>query len=100
MGQGQLVLVVEDHPANQLMICEQLRQLGCATTVASTGLSSLSILKGKPDIQLILMDCSLPDINGYEAARRIRAQERAEGRALVPIVAISAANDDAHRESA
>lgn len=98
VGQGQLVLVVEDHPANQLMICEQLRQLGCATTVASTGLSSLSILKGKPDIQLILMDCSLPDINGYEAARRIRAQERAEGRALVPIVAISAANDDAHRE--
>ncbi|MCP1290111.1 ATP-binding protein [Chromobacterium sp. S0633] len=98
VGQGQLVLVVEDHPANQLMICEQLRQLGCRATVASTGMSSLSILKEHPEVRLILMDCSLPDISGYEATRRIRAWEREEGGALLPIVAISAANDDLHRE--
>nr|WP_275899828.1 ATP-binding protein [Chromobacterium alkanivorans] len=98
VGQGQLVLVVEDHPANQLMICEQLRQLGCRATVASTGMSSLSILKENPEIRLILMDCSLPDVSGYEVAWRIRAREREEGDALVPIVAISAANDDLHRE--
>lgn len=98
VGQGQRVLVVEDHPANQRMICEQLSQLGCRPIVAGTGTDSLFILQQSQDIRLILMDCSLPDISGYEAARRIRAWEEAKGRVLLPIVAISAASDDQHRE--
>ncbi|MDF0606408.1 ATP-binding protein [Neisseriaceae bacterium TC5R-5] len=98
VGAGQRVLVVDDHPANQQIISEQLQLLGCQPIVAGTGISGLSILNENDDIKLLLLDCYLPGMSGYEVAAKIRADEKLKGSAkFLPIIAISAANDYAHR---
>ncbi|QOZ84477.1 MULTISPECIES: ATP-binding protein [Chromobacterium] len=98
IGYNQRVLVIEDHPANQQLIRDQLLELGCEVSIASNGMSGLSILRELSDVKLILLDCHLPDVNGYEVAQRIRAEEKAENLPLTPIIAISATNDYQHQE--
>ncbi|MBC3467517.1 transporter substrate-binding domain-containing protein [Pseudomonas sp. RW10S2] len=89
------VLLVEDTLANQAVLQSQLDALGCCTELACTGEDALLALnRGHYDI--ILLDCGLPGISGYEVARRWRAVEQSSGRMQTPIVAISASSDDAH----
>ena len=79
------VLVIEDNDNNLYLIRFILEKNGYEVIEARTGISGVeAAVKEKPD--LILMDIQLPDINGYEATRRIRASE-ADGK--VPIIAIT-----------
>ena len=82
------VLVVEDDPVNQLVVLEMLKKLGCEVDVVDDGEAAhRAVRAGNYDI--VFMDCHMPVVDGFEAARRIRAWERPNGDALV-IVALTA----------
>lgn len=88
-GGAPRILVVEDNPVNALVIEAQLAGLGCNCDLASDGEEALLRLDtGTYD--LVLMDCMLPGVSGYEACRRWREVERARGRARIPIIALTA----------
>lgn len=70
--QGLRILVAEDNPVNQKLICLQLQKLGYGFELASDGLEVLTKLAEKP-YDIILMDCQMPGLDGYEVTRRIRA---------------------------
>jgi CheY-like chemotaxis protein len=83
------VLVVDDNPVNVLVAQAQLQQLGATVTVMSDGQEAVDWLsRNRPD--LVLMDCEMPGLDGFEATHRIREQERTAGREPVGIVAITA----------
>jgi CheY-like chemotaxis protein/HPt (histidine-containing phosphotransfer) domain-containing protein len=82
------VLVVEDNVVNQKVASLMLRRLGCTVLMASDGEEALSILS-RGDIDLVLMDCQMPVMNGFQATREIRLL-RDEVLSSVPIVAMTA----------
>lgn len=71
------ILLVEDTPINQKVGLNQLRVLGCAADVANNGEEALSMLSLKK-YDLVLMDCQMPVLDGYEATLRLRRQEAAD----------------------
>ncbi|MCY1455948.1 Sensor histidine kinase RcsC [compost metagenome] len=62
---------MEDNPVNQLVAKGMLQKLGCEVRVAGNGERALSILK-EEEFDLVLMDCNMPIMDGYEATRLIR----------------------------
>jgi len=82
------VLVVEDNPVNQEITCTMLEQAGCGHAVAENGVVALRML-GEASFDLVLMDCQMPEMDGYEAVRRIRAGETAGG-TRTPVIALTA----------
>jgi two-component system, sensor histidine kinase and response regulator len=86
--QWSRVLVVEDNAANLKVTVRMVERLGYRADVAANGAEAVSILKGLP-YDAVLMDCQMPEMDGYEATRLIRADEAA-GR-HVPIIAMTAA---------
>lgn len=86
------VLVAEDHDMNRIMIGKLLQRMGIKdVTIAEDGALALAEFMHTPDYDLIIMDCHMPNMTGYEATgaiRRVEA-ERADG-ARVPIVAVTA----------
>ncbi|WP_298188247.1 response regulator [uncultured Pseudomonas sp.] len=80
------VLLVEDNPVNQLVAKGMLGKLGCEVLLANHGAEALSLLETQA-VELILMDCNMPVMDGYETTRRIRQKtEFAE----LPIIALTA----------
>jgi len=82
------VLVVEDNLTNQSVATGMLGMLGCRSRVADNGVEALEILKNTR-FDLVLMDCNMPDMDGYETTLHIRSQEKDSGHHL-PIVAMTA----------
>ena len=83
------ILVVEDNPISQKVTFHILKKFGFETThIASTGKEAISALEGEA-YDLVFMDIEMPDINGYEATRRIRSSEKSCNR-KVPIIAMTA----------
>ncbi|MGN6367677.1 MAG: response regulator [Phycisphaerae bacterium] len=86
---GAKLLVAEDNEVNQLVTGEMLKKLGCEFEIVDDGMKALNgALSGKWD--LVLMDCHMPELDGFEATRRIREVELRENRAHLPIVALTA----------
>ncbi|UIY58873.1 ATP-binding protein [Burkholderia cepacia] len=96
-GSGPMILVVDDHEAVQHAIEHQLDALACRSAVACTGEQALAQFE-RTAFDMVLLDCDLPDIDGYTVVRRMRDSERLLERARTPIIAISASTGDAHRE--
>lgn len=88
------VLLVEDHVVNQKVVVRMLERMGCAVDVAEDGLIGVERAQARPD--LILMDCSMPRCDGFEATRRIR--DLGGEAALAPIVALTAHATAADRD--
>ncbi|RZL00072.1 MAG: response regulator [Rubrivivax sp.] len=87
-GRG-VVLLVEDNPINALVADAALKQHGLTVVLADDGHQALRWLQDhQPD--LVLMDCQMPGMDGYETTRQIRALERQQARHRVPIVALTA----------
>lgn len=87
--QNKHILVVEDSPINQVIVVELLEQLGCITYVAEHGKIALQQLANHP-IDLILMDCHMPEMDGFATTRAIRAQEQQQRQSGRPIIALTA----------
>ena len=94
-AEAPLVLVVEDNPVNQKLAVRILQRLGYRTTTADHGLQALAVLD-RGDVDAILMDCQMPEMDGYEATARIR--EREGDARHTPIVAVTASVLDEDRE--
>jgi two-component system sensor histidine kinase/response regulator len=83
------VLLVEDDIINQQVAVELFHRLGIEPDLASDGLEALTAFRRK-NYDLILMDCQMPRMDGWQATRAIRALEGATKRARTPIVAYTA----------
>jgi CheY-like chemotaxis protein/HPt (histidine-containing phosphotransfer) domain-containing protein len=84
-----LVLVVDDHPVNRMLLVKQLAKLGYAADTANDGVEALSKLT-LGGVGALITDCNMPEMDGYELARNIRARETRNGSARMPIVACTA----------
>lgn len=92
---GLRVLVVEDTPANQMVMKAQLEGFGCTAVIAQDGVQAVACFsQGAYD--LVLMDCDLPDQTGYALTVKLRLMERDAGQARCPILAISASTGAEH----
>ncbi len=86
------ILLVEDNYVNQLVAKGILEDLGLSTEVADNGVLALEQLRqdGSKPYSLILMDCQMPELDGYETTRQIRAGNAGEQYLDIPIVAMTA----------
>ncbi|PZU97432.1 MAG: response regulator [Pseudanabaena sp.] len=91
-----LILVVEDAPDNQVLVEQVFQDSGYRVTCIQDGQAALNWLEtNQPD--LILLDLSLPEIDGWEVARQLKACDRT---AKIPIVAVTAHAMKGDREAA
>ena len=80
------ILVAEDNAINQRVLKEMLRRLGCTAEFAENGLQAVERVRDH-DYDIVLMDCQMPEMDGFAATRAIRALE---GRQDLPIIALTA----------
>ncbi|WP_164928414.1 ATP-binding protein [Gloeobacter violaceus] len=81
------ILIVEDNAVNQKVLLRHLERLGCGAEVAETGAEALTVLASR-SFALVLMDCQMPVMDGFQATAEIRRREDSARR--TPIVGITA----------
>ena len=91
------ILVAEDNLVNQRLAARMLEKAGHLVDVVSNGQEAITALDGQP-YDLVLMDCQMPQMDGFEATRAIRAAERGTDR-HIPIVALTANAMQGDRET-
>ncbi|GLX76954.1 hypothetical protein tinsulaeT_02940 [Thalassotalea insulae] len=88
---GKTVLVVEDNKINQMVVLGVLKQLKTRILIANNGHEAIKILKKKGhQIDLVLMDCLMPEMDGYQATQLIRNGEAGEQNSNIVIIALTA----------
>ena len=83
------VMVVEDNEVNRMIAREILRSLGLDVIEAMDGAEAIEVLS-RESIDLVLMDCQMPVMDGYEATKAIRSHEASSRSRRLPIVALTA----------
>ena len=92
------ILLAEDNPINQRVAILQLGKLGYEAQVVDSGSEAIRAVNGNPEAYtLVLMDCQMPEMDGFEATRAIRKTELANGR-HIPIIAMTANAMEGDRE--
>lgn len=81
------VLVADDNEINQVVACKFLQKLGCQVEVARTGSEAVDAIT-RTAYDVVLMDCEMPEMDGYEATREVRRREEGTLNHL-PIVALT-----------
>jgi signal transduction histidine kinase len=94
---GLRVLLAEDNETNKIVAVRRLQKLGCLVDVASNGLEAVEAWR-RDKYSIILMDCQMPQMDGYEAARRIRGLEADQNSSRTRIVAMTASAMNEDRE--
>lgn len=97
---GARALLVEDNEINQQVMLAILETLDMEAEIANDGQEALDILSEATasEFQVILMDCQMPRLDGYEATRRIRAGEAGQTYQQIPIIALTANAMEGDRE--
>jgi two-component system cell cycle response regulator DivK len=88
MSKGANILYIEDNQDNMMLVKRALEARGYRLLEAEDGLAGVTVAENQ-DVNLILLDINLPDIDGYEVARRLRTSPKAD-LAYVPIIAVTA----------
>lgn len=89
-GNGRRILLVDDHRVNQMVSKGMLTKLGYKVVIANNGREALAALE-EQTFDLVLMDCQMPDMDGYEATRAIRKKEHEDSvERPLPVVAMTA----------
>ena len=91
-----LVLVAEDSQVNQIVAARTLERCGCRVDVVGDGRAALEALQNQ-DYDAVLMDCQMPDMDGYQATAELRRRERDAG-GHTPVIAMTAQAMDGDRE--
>lgn len=87
------ILLVEDNPTNQLVAQGMLENIGLECDIAANGLEALEAIRISHDTQgytLVLMDCQMPEMDGYDATRAVRRGDAGQENKSLPIIAITA----------
>jgi len=92
------ILLVEDNKVNQMVALALLKSFGVTVTVANDGLEAYEAVQ-KNNYQLILMDCQMPVMDGFESTKKIRAFQSKEKLDPVPILALTANAMEGDRET-
>jgi len=95
---GKKILLVEDTPVNQILGKKLLAKFGCVVTLAEDGLQALAACAAE-HFDLVLMDMQMPNMDGLEATRQLRAREIESGRPRLPIIALTANAMSADRDN-
>lgn len=82
------ILLAEDNRINQGLACEILEQSGCVVDIATNGLQVLDLVKEKP-FDLILMDCEMPEMDGFEASSTLKDLKQQDKIRDIPIIALT-----------
>jgi two-component system cell cycle response regulator DivK len=85
---GNTILYIEDNPDNMLLVQRALESRGYRMLKAENGVDGITMAEGNR-IDLVLLDINLPDIDGYEVAKRLRKSSKSE-LAYIPIIAVTA----------
>ncbi len=83
------VLIAEDNPVNQKLASAIMKKKGHKVSIAGSGREALELLMNQ-SFDLVLMDCQMPDMSGFEATRRFREYEAHHNLQRVPIIALTA----------
>jgi CheY-like chemotaxis protein len=86
---GARILLADDNVVNQMLARRLLERLGLEVTIADTGMAAIERLSISA-FNVVLMDCQMPELDGYEATRRIRKGAAGEAARSVPIIALTA----------
>ena len=89
LAQGGRVLVVEDNAINRMVVEDLLAGLGLTTATAENGSEAVEMLAAS-HFDLVLMDCQMPVMDGYEATGWIRRGEAGAGNTAIPVIALTA----------
>ncbi len=89
MRKGIRILLAEDSPVNQAVATAQLQKLGYTASVVANGTQAVEEARRMP-YDVILMDCQMPEMDGYEAVQQIRKHEAQNGRTPAYIIAMTA----------
>jgi len=88
---GLHVLVAEDNHVNQMVINGFLHKLGCEVIIVSNGVEAVEVFGDRHnEIDLVLMDCEMPEMDGFEATKNIRLTEKRSTLSRTPVVALTA----------
>ena len=91
------ILLAEDNPVNQKVALAMLKKLGCRTDVVDSGLMAVKAMQTNA-YDLVLMDCQMPEMDGFEATRAVRQREAATSSPGIPIIAMTASAMQADRD--
>ena len=94
---GKRILVAEDNKVNQKVIVSMLGKFQCRPDLAENGQEALDMLD-QQSYDLVLMDCQMPVMDGYEATRILRGLELTQNSVRIPVVALTAHASDDERE--
>jgi CheY-like chemotaxis protein len=89
LNSGFRVLVVDDNVVNQMVVTHFLRKQGAVVSIAANGIDALDALRRR-DFDVVLMDCQMPEMDGYEATRRLRRFEPDHHNRNIPVIALTA----------
>ena len=88
-GRPLAVLIVDDHPVNRMLLKQQLSMLGVQVEAAESGTPAMTLWQ-RTHFDIIITDCHMPEMDGYELTRQIRTIEAQAGSVHMPIIAWTA----------